>query len=241
VNLDNNFAEIVIVSYQVDIDRCTDLVKSIRSQGFLAKDIKITVVVNDEIDIFDQHVKNLQDISNVAVYHGQEFGVSRQRGWWTQQWIKLEVSKKVSAPWYIVIDSDQRLWADAEAVGWQHWFVQENEKILAYYKTLDLDEAVLKCSPFVKYWNNAETFFEINFDSHKSRLLNEKPPTVFHTDSVRKMLSQCDKGLIVKHNKMHEVGLYWAFLIKENLINDLYRPFDCSTPQNLLQESRDDI
>ena len=219
MTLDNNFAEIVIVSYRVDTDRCIELVKSIRSQGFFTKDIKITVVVNDEIDVLNQHVDNLQEINNVAVYHGRDLDIDHTRGWLSQQWIKLAVAKNVKTPWYIIIDSDQKMWPD-HAVELSDWYQDSR----ACYKPVKLE--TLEQSDyhwFAEYYKNAAKFWDTSIDKYANNLLSETPPVMMHTDSVVNMLAHCDKSIILK-KRIHEFGLYWTYLIKQNLVEKLYTP-----------------
>ena len=219
MTLDNNFAEIVIVSYRVDTDRCIELVKSIRSQGFFAKDIKITVVVNDEVNVFNQHVENLQKINDVTVYHGQDLGIEHARGWLSQQWIKLAVAKIIKTPWYVIIDSDQKMWP-GQSIELADWYQDSR----ACYKPITLTTLEQSdCCWFAEYYKNAAKFWDTSIDKYANNLLSETPPVMMHTDSVVNMLAHCDKSIILK-KRIHEFGLYWTYLIKQNLVEKLYTP-----------------
>lgn len=227
----DNQTELVIISYRVDLDQCVQLIKSIREHGFINRDIVINVVVNDSPDVLLQHKEALGHIHNVKVLHGADFNISYTRGWLSQQWLKLAVAKHISTPWYIIIDSDQCLWSQCTTIEHDHWFVDNK----AYYKETRIDSFLQQ---FQQYWHNAAKHWGIKLDSVSQTLLSETPPVAMHTQTVCNMLDHCDKNLFVKHNLVHEFGLYWTYLIKENLIDQLYVPFESLDRTNVLRHGR---
>lgn len=223
--------EIVIISYRVDLNQCVELVKSIREHGFINKDIVINIVVNDDNQVLLQHKQALQDIHNIKIHHGADFDISFTRGWLSQQWLKLAIAKHISTPWYIILDSDQCLWSQYVTVEHDHWFVDNK----AYYKQTQIDSLL---QHFQKYWHNAAEHWGVNLTNSSQKLLSEIPPVAMHTQTVCNMLNHCDKSLFVKHNLVHEFGLYWTYLIKENLVDKLYVPFESLDKTNILRHGR---
>jgi hypothetical protein len=215
----DQLVEVVIVTYSVDQQRCVDLIRSIRQQGFIDKDIQINVIVNDAPDVHDRFVHSVQDIKNIKIFIGSEFDVQPTRGWLSQQWIKLAVAKIIKTPWYIIIDSDQKMWPD-HAVELLDWYQDSR----ACYKPVDLE--TLEQSDyhwFAEYYKNAAKFWGTGIDKYADNLLSETPPVMMHTESVSNMLAHCNKSIILKR-LTHEFGLYWTYLIKENLVDKLYTP-----------------
>jgi Family of unknown function (DUF6492) len=234
----DDHVELVMVSYHRDLDQCIQLIESIRVDGFIDRNININVVVNDSQDVYAQHVSKLAHINNITVYHGANFGISHTRGWLSQQWLKLAIANVIKTPWYIIIDSDQCLWPGSAPVTWDHWFTQEQNNIKAYYKTLNFQEVVDKKLPFEKLWKNAAYHWQVDTNQFGAGLLSETPPVAMHTETVQRMLNYCDKSLFRKHDLVHEFGLYWTYLIKENLIDQLYVPFETLDKTNLLRHGR---
>jgi hypothetical protein len=230
----DDHVELVLVSYHQDLDQCVKLIESIRLRGFIDHTIKINVVVNDSHDVYSQHVSKLTHINNITVYHGVDFGISYTRGWLSQQWLKLAIASMIKTPWYIIIDSDQCLWPDSVPVEWHHWFVGDR----AYCKISDLDSIAQNRQFFKDYWYHAADYWKINLDNFSQKLLSETPPVAMHTKTVQRMLTHCDKSLFRKHNLVHEFGLYWTYLIKENLIDQLYVPFESLNKTNVLRHGR---
>jgi hypothetical protein len=215
-----DLVEVVIVTYQLDIQRCIDLINSIRSQKFIDKNIQINVVVNDTLDVYENFISLTQEIKNIKIFTGSDFGIQYpdKNGWYTQQWIKLAIAKNIKTPWYIIIDSDQKMWA-GHVIELSDWYQDSR----AYYKTISLTKLTTGNPRFVKYYTNAADFWNVNIDQHVDVLLSETPPVMMHTESVQNMLGYCNKSIILK-NLVHEFGLYWTYLIKENLVEKLYTP-----------------
>jgi hypothetical protein len=219
MNTTDQLVEVVIVTYSVDQQRCVDLIHSIRQQGFISKNIQINVIVNDTPDVYNNFTRSVKDIENVKTFIGSSFGIQPTRGWLSQQWIKLAVAKNIKTPWYIIIDSDQKMWPD-HAVELEDWYQDSR----AYYKPVALQ--TIEQSDyhwFAMYYKNAAKFWDIDLDKYANTLLSETPPIMMHTESVVTMLDHCNKSLILKR-LTHEFGLYWTYLIKENLVEKLYTP-----------------
>ena len=211
--------EVVIVTYSIDQERCIELIQNIRQQGFVDKNIQINVIVNDTLDVYNKFTHSVQDIENVKTFIGSEFGIQPTRGWLSQQWIKLAVAKRIKTPWYIIIDSDQKMWPD-HPIELSDWYQDSR----ACYKPVTLE--TLEQSDyhwFAEYYKNAAKFWDINMSKYVNNLLSETPPVMMHTDSVVNMLAHCNESLILKR-LTHEFGLYWTYLIKENLVEKLYSP-----------------
>jgi hypothetical protein len=215
----DQLVEVVIVTYSVDQQRCVDLIRSIRQQGFIDKDIQINVIVNDTLDVYNRFTHSVGDIENIKTFIGSEFGIQPTRGWLSQQWIKLAAAKSIKTPWYIIIDSDQKMWPD-HAIELSDWYQDSH----ACYKPVSLE--TLEQSDyhwFAEYYKNAAKFWDVSIDKYADNLLSETPPVMMHTESVVNMLAYCNKSLILKR-LTHEFGLYWTYLIKENLVDKLYTP-----------------
>lgn len=217
-----DLVEVVIVTYDLDLQRCVDLISSMRDQQFIDKNIHINVIVNDTIEINEKFSSLTQEVKNIKIFNGTDFGIDYpdKNGWYTQQWIKLAIAKNIKTPWYVIVDSDQKLHQNY-AVELRDWY--HNDR--AFYKTISLSELATGNPGFVKYYTNAASFWNVNIDKHADILLSETPPVMMHTESVQNMLNHCDKSLILK-NRVHEFGLYWTYLIKENLVEKLYSPVD---------------
>jgi len=224
--------ELVIVTYSKDFDRSIKLTKSLRSESWFGGNLRIHLVVNDEPAVYDAIKNAVADIDNVTVYLGQQFGISHAQGWRSQQWIKLCISKHIVTDWYMVIDSDQVIWNSVK-VDLDDWFI--NHK--AQYKRRTIDNYVSK-PWFATYYQNAAQFWDVeNFDQYHDNLLSETPPVMFHTATVRNMLQHCGSKLIMR-DKVHEASLYWCYLIKQQLIDQLYEPFHSDNHCNQLMEMR---
>ena len=120
---------------------------------------------------------------------------------------------------YVVIDSDQKMRLDY-IIELEDWYQDSR----ACYRPVALQ--TIEQSDyhwFATYYKNAAKFWEIELDKYANILLSETPPIMMHTESVVNMLLHCDKSLIFK-NLVHEFGLYWTYLIKENLVEKLYTP-----------------
>jgi hypothetical protein len=223
--------EIVIVSYERDREQCVNLVTSIRTHGFLHTDIPIKVVVNDSVDSFQGFAADLQVFPYLKVIHRAALGINSVRGWLSQQWLKLAVARLIEAEWYVILDSDQGLWLNDPPVEFNDWFY--NNK--AYYKPVKLSQL---CPEFQRYWTNAADFWQIDLNSFGELLLSETPPMVFHTQTVLDMLQYVNKKMFIVDANIHEAGLYWSFVMKSNLRERLYLPFNTISKKNLLREGR---
>jgi hypothetical protein len=232
MNTTNQLVEVVIVTYSVDQQRCVDLIRSIRQQGFISKNVQINIVVNDTPDVYDRFTHSVQGIENIKTFIGSEFDVQPTRGWLSQQWIKLAVAKNIKTPWYIVVDSDQKMWP-GYAVELEDWYQDSR----AYYKPVALQTMEQgDYHWFAEYYKNAAKFWDTSIDKYADNLLGDIPPVMMHTKSVVDMLAHCDKSLIFK-NLVHEFGLYWTYLIKENLVEKLYTPIlNLSKKHQLIHE-----
>jgi hypothetical protein len=229
----NQLVEAVIVTYSVDQQRCIDLIRSIRQQGFIDRKIQINVIVNDTLDVYNRFTHSVQDIENIKTFISSDFGVQSTRGWLSQQWIKLAVAKIIKTPWYVIIDSDQKMWPD-HAVELSDWYQDSR----ACYKPITLTTLEQSdCCWFAEYYKNAAKFWNINIGKHANNLLSETPPIMMHTESVVNMLTHCNKSLIFKRFT-HEFGLYWTYLIKENLVEKLYTPILNLTKKHQLIHER---
>lgn len=232
VKLAKDVFELVIVTYNKDFDRAIALIKSLRSEIWFGGDLCIHLVVNDVAAIYDAVKSAVSDIKSVSVYLGQQLGIGHLQGWRSQQWIKLVMSKHITTDWYMVIDSDQVIWNNVK-VDLPDWFCGHK----AQYKNKTINDFV--GNPwFARYYQNAADFWGIeNFDQYHHKLLSETPPVMFHTATVKDMLQHCDAKLITRDNT-HEAGLYWCYLIKQQLIDQLYVPFDSINHCNQLMEIR---
>ena len=233
MNTTNQLVEVVIVTYSVDQQRCVDLIHSIRQQGFISKNIQINVIVNDTSDVYNNFTHSVQDIENVKTFLGSEFEVAPTRGWRSQQWTKLAIAKNIKSPWYVVIDSDQKMYPD-HIIELEDWYQDSR----ACYKPVALqtiEQGDYKW--FAEYYKNAAKFWNISLDKYANSLLSETPPVMMHTESVVNMLLHCNKSLIFK-NLVHDFGLYWTYLIKENLIEKLYTPILNVNKKHLLIHER---
>ena len=219
MNTNNQLIEVVIVTYLLDLRRCIDLIRSIRQQGFIDKNVQINIVVNDTPDVYNRFTHSIQDIENIKTFIGSEFDVQPTRGWLSQQWIKLAIAKTIKTPWYIIVDSDQKMWPD-QPVELADWYQDSR----AFYKPITLTTLEKSdCCWFAEYYKNAAKFWNINIDKYVDNLLSETPPVMMHTESVVNMLAHCDKSIILK-KLTHEFGLYWIYLIKHDLVKKLYTP-----------------
>ena len=232
VKLARDVFELVIVTYSKDFDRSIALVRSLRSEIWFGGNLRIHLVVNDTAAIFDAVKSAVSDIQDVLVYLGQQLGIGPCQGWRSQQWIKLAMSKHIATDWYMVIDSDQLIWNSVN-VALDDWFCDHK----ARYKSKTINDFV--ANPwFAQYYQNAADFWGIeNFNQYQHNLLSETPPVMFHTATVKNMLPHCDSKLITG-DKVHEAGLYWCYLIKQQLIDQLYQPFDSVNHCNQLMERR---
>jgi hypothetical protein len=232
MNTDNQLVEVVIVTYSLDLQRCVDLIRGIRQQGFIGKNVQINIIVNDTLDVYDRFTHSIQGIEHIKTFIGSEFDIQPTRGWLSQQWIKLAVAKNIKTPWYIIIDSDQKMWP-GYAVELEDWYQDSR----ACYKPITLATLESDFYWFAEYYKNAAKFWNINIDDHANTLLSETPPVMMHTESVVNMLAHCDKSLIL-NRLTHEFGLYWTYLIKENLVEKLYSPILNSNKKHQLIHER---
>jgi hypothetical protein len=232
MNTNNQLVEVVIVTYSLDHQRCVDLIHSIRQQGFISKNIQINIVVNDTPDVYDRFTHSVQGIENIKTFIGSDFDIQPTRGWLSQQWIKLAVAKNIKTPWYIIIDSDQKMWP-GHSIELTDWY----QDARACYKPVTLE--ALEQSDyhwFAEYYKNAAKFWNIRIDKYANTLLSETPPVMMHTESVVDMLAHCDKSLILER-LTHEFGLYWTYLIKQDLVEKLYAPIlDINKKHQLIHE-----
>jgi hypothetical protein len=214
--------EVVIVTYSVDLQRCVDLINSMRDQQFIDKNIQINVVVNDTVEITEKFSSLTQEITNIKIFNGTDFGIESHTNndWYTQQWIKVAIARNIKTPWYVIVDSDQQLHQDYD-VELTDWYYNNR----AFYKTISLSELATGNPRFVEYYTNAARFWNVDIDKHADILLSEIPPVIMHTESVQNMLNHCNKSLILEGH-VHEFGLYWTYLIKENLVEKLYSPIE---------------
>ena len=214
-----DLVEVVIVTYQLDLQRCVELINSIRNQQFIDKDIQINVVINDTLDVYEKFNGLVHGIKNIKTFIGTDFEIQPTRGWLSQQWIKLAIAKTIKTPWYVIVDSDQKMWPD-QPVELADWYQDSR----AFYKPITLTTLEQSdCCWFAEYYKNSAKFWNINIDKYVDNLLSETPPVMMHTESVVNMLAHCDKSIILK-KITHEFGLYWNYLIKHDLVEKLYTP-----------------
>lgn len=214
----NHRAEIVIVTYLPDFDNTVRLVRDIRQQNYLYKDITIHVVVND-IESNLRLFEHLVDGLDVQTYPASEFGIYAEqgRGWVMQQYIKLAVSDRICSPWYLIFDGDQSLWNIGRSVEEQDWFVDQR----AYCKVTDLSEYQRNRSPLMKRFQESAELLGMDL-LQVEYLLNDKPPVMMHTETVRKLLDEVGDTPL-RSGRVTEFSLYWLYLVQQGLDQVLYQ------------------
>jgi hypothetical protein len=221
----NDLVEIAIVTYEPDVIQCVELVNSIRQHGFIQKDIKINIIVNDTDRVFHQVTDLLYNVNNIKIHKVSDFDnidVSNQPGWWTQQYFKLAVAKFIDSPWYVIIDSDQGLWG--LPVVFEDWFLDNGQQVLARYSPVSFKKFVDQQQPwFIEFWKNAADHWKVDIHNNEL-LLSETPPVFMNTVAVKNLMSECDISLLILKQVCHEFALYWCYLIKKDLVKNLYIP-----------------
>jgi len=229
--------ELVVVTYENDLMQCVELIKSIRDYGFVQKDIKINLVINDTDLIYQQAIDLFCDVSNIKIYQRSDFGGLtwlNDAGWLTQQYLKLAIARLIDTPWYITVDSDQGLWQ--ESITFDDWFLLEENSVKARYKSISFNEQGNQC--FRDFWRRVADFWNIADIENHTQLLSEKPPVVMHTAEVNSMMDHSNVISPILNAQFHEYGAYWGYLIKQNRIENLYVPLQKMTKSHLLREGR---
>jgi hypothetical protein len=215
--------EIVLVIYQRDFENTVKMIRHLRQQQYLYKDIVIRVVVNDtepNIAKFKQLATGL----DIQIHTAYEFGVRPElhaksgEGWVTQQYLKLAISQAINSPWYLIIDGDQGLWNLTHPVSEKDWFVAGR----AYCKTTSIQEYQETGSPLLSHFEGSADLLGVDLAQIEC-ILNETPPMMMHTGTVKKLLQEVDSSEILKGNNT-EFSLYWLYLVKNNLDKTLYEP-----------------
>ena len=229
-----DLVELVVVTYEHDLAQCVELIKSIRDYGFIQKDIKINLVINDTDLVWQQAIDLLCHVSDIKIHKLSDLGVStwdNHSGWWTQQYLKLAVARLIDTPWYITIDSDQGLWQ--QSITFDDWFLLEENSVKARYKSIPFNEHGNQC--FRDFWTRVADFWDIpNIENH-TQLLSETPPVVMNTAAVKKMMDHGNVLTTILNEQFHEYGAYWGYLIKQNCIEQLYVPVQKITKSHLLR------
>jgi hypothetical protein len=234
-----DLVEVAIVTYEPDLDQCVELVNSIREYGFIQRDIKINVIVNDTDLVFQRAAELLCNVTNIKIHKLSDFDVGpggNRSGWWTQQYLKLAIAKFIDSPWYAIIDSDQGLWG--LSVTFDDWFLTVDQQVLARYTPVSFEKFSERQQPwFIEYWKKAADFWQINLQNN-DLLLSETPPVFMNTNAVKNLISECDVAAMILKQVCHEFALYWSYLIKKDLVKTLYVPLTSFSAAHRLRLGR---
>jgi hypothetical protein len=215
----NPCVEIAIVTYHRDFDTTKSLIADIKQYQYMHT-CRIRLIVNDSLDHYQTLLRNMPT-SNIHVYHCREFGVdlgdAQQYGWMTQQWLKLAIANIVHTPWYLVIDADQRIWPN-DPVTENTWFHQGR----AWCKLQRISYLQSIGSTLLPLYELSANFLGMDLYQHQY-MLNDKPPVMLHTATVKQLLTEHDCTFLKRGNGT-EFSLYWLYVLKKGLDKRLYRP-----------------
>lgn len=217
--MQKHLVEIVIVTYSRDFAPTIKLIEQLRSKSYLYEDIKIHVIVNDNNANLNQFSK-LAKPYNVSIHHSVNFNVHNDSaaGWLTQQQLKLAIADHIQTPWYLIIDGDQTLWDSVESIEESDWFTFDK----AYCKVTTMEELKTNHYPLLYVFANIAQKINVNLDEIEYMLI-DKPPTMMHTDTVRRLIREIGTSEILKAQAT-EFSLYWLYLVKQKIEWILYEP-----------------
>jgi len=186
--------------------------QSIAKHGIVAPDIKIIVVVNDDLSLIAElaGITNPLKLNIDILHYSKITDWNGHIGWDSQQYFKLAIANFITTPWYLIIDSDNCVW--------DHVSLDE---------ILTDNQAKYVYTPAAEYHienlHNALAIWNIPIDNHS---MGDSTPFVMHTHTVKELLSHTDKTWL-EYNVQgqlvtFEFFLYYSYLIYTSTLDLLY-------------------
>lgn len=178
----------------------------------------IVITPKEEAGMIDARLVKAFPEWSWKVYHdSQLLHEALDAGWARQQTAKLCIAQLIKTDHYLIIDDDTYL---TRPFSYKSLFGSDDKLILNKI-TIDF--------PFFFLWSNQ--LLDFDFDKVQDfPYVMGITPEIFHTKTVRDLVkflvdkygSQKRWQLKLQSNKFTEYGLYWIWLIKNDLVQSLY-------------------
>lgn len=209
---------IVIVTYKKDFDKIRVCLESLRKH-LTDPSVPVILILNDTLD----HFSLLNDIANLylpvkILHHSEVAPWDHSLDWWSQQWFKLAISKNMTTPWYLLVDSDDVFVKDLEDSA---IFDQDRAKCL----TEPIACVTERNNWLIKWLSNSRR--RLNLQELPKNTLGNLTPMMMHTHTVRQLCQNVDASWFDStdpENRVSEFYLYHAWLEKQGLFDKLYSP-----------------
>jgi hypothetical protein len=214
--------EAVVVTYQQDFPKLKRCLDGMQSHGLGHGYERVVVVLHDDRSLLDTARAFIPDNIRFDLVHYSEFAEwVGPLDWHSQQWIKLAVSKIVSAEWYLLIDSDVIFYG---AVDYSDLFYKnkafERRTLLTDLRTESVDQL-----------GNAYAYWQHPMDN-VTHYMRDITPFMMHTHTARTMLPQVDPAIFDPWSgkpTTQEFLLWSAYLDQQGIKDQLYQPLSQMT------------
>jgi len=191
----------------------------------------IIVLFNDNIELKDNFIIQFEDIINYYPEHiknkvkllflddlNLDFS---QSNWFTQQLIKIEIAKKISTKYYLMLDTKNHFIKNIT----KELFFSSNNKPFMYF-----NDSGGPGSPFDIYYNNCLDYFDVKCPNTNLGLGDLKvqttTPFLFITKACLNLMNYVEKkeqtsfrDFFVESKKYTEFYFYYSYLIFSNKEN----------------------
>ena len=203
---------IVIVTYRQDLSLFERCMQSIAKHGIVAPDIKIIVVVNDDLSLIAElaGITNPLKLNIDILHYSKITDWNGHIGWDSQQYFKLAVENLITTSWYLILDSDTYI---TDSVQITNLFV-DNSAVCSWEKSAEHHRQHLYNANLI--WNNPLSDYS----------MGDSPPFIMHTDTVKKLLNYTNKQWFDfdRQGQLYtfEFFLYYSYLVHTNTLDKLY-------------------
>lgn len=208
---------IVVMTYHKDFEKLDRCLSSLDVHA--DKNIPIIVILNDPKTYLDDLERITQKHRVTKIYCADEIADwSDPLDWWSQQWFKLAISKNMTTPWYLLVDSDDVFVKDLEDSA---IFDQDRAKCL----TEPIACVTERNNWLIKWLSNSRR--RLNLQELPKNTLGNLTPMMMHTHTVRQLCQNVDASWFDStdpENRVSEFYLYHAWLEKQGLFDKLYSP-----------------
>ena len=197
----------------------------------------IVITPKEELELVNTEIVAAHPAWNWKVYSdSQLLHEGMNAGWARQQTAKLCIAQLVKTEHYLIIDDDTYL---TRRFGYANLFGADG-KVILNKTTIDF--------PFFFLWSNQ--LLDTDFDAVQDfPYIMAITPEIFVTKQVRDLVkflvekhgSQKRWQLKLQQNKFTEYGLYWIWLIKNDLVHTLYTADDTAVYGHAVTDSSHDL
>lgn len=210
---------LVIVTCLRDLSLVDKCLRSFLKYGNIFK--KVIIVLNDNAPLSDlffvcslpgHDYNRVQVVSPTELYHWQY-----KFDWWSQQFFKLHISKRVDTPWYLLLDSDDLL---TREVVLEDLFYNQ----VAKCRVESTQFMKTQHTHLIPWVENAFRKWGNPMDSFPTETMGNLTPFIMNTSIAKELSEQITPECFLDHDSRSlEFYYYYAFLQHKGVFEKLYK------------------